>query len=99
MAKRFNVTGICFPDEHYMADVSEKLEQTRRMVEAGEYFIINRPRQYGKTTMLYVLANALRNSGEYIVFNMSFEGIGDAIFSMKQIFRKDLSGSWLNTHK
>lgn len=80
MAKKFNVTGICFPDEHYMADVSEKLEQTRRMVEAGEYFIINRPRQYGKTTMLYVLANALRNSGEYIVFNMSFEGIGDAVF-------------------
>lgn len=80
MAKKFNVTGICFPDEHYMADVSEKLEQTRRMVEAGEYFIINRPRQYGKTTMLYRLAEVLRHSGAYIVFNMSFEGIGDAIF-------------------
>lgn len=63
-----------------MADVSEKLEQTRRMVEAGEYFIINRPRQYGKTTMLYRLAEVLRYSGAYIVFNMSFEGIGDAVF-------------------
>ena len=86
MAKKFNITGLCVPEEHYMADVSKKLEQTRVMVEAGEYFIINRPRQYGKTTTLYSLADVLIQSGDYIVFNTSFEGIGDAIFNDEKTF-------------
>ena len=64
MAKKFNITGLCFADEHFMADVSQKLEQTRKMVEEGEYFIINRPRQYGKTTTLYTLAETLEKTGE-----------------------------------
>ena len=80
MKKEFNITGICRPAKHYMADVSKKFAETFKMVERGKYFIINRPRQYGKTTMLYTLATALRKTGNYIVFNISFEGIGDAIF-------------------
>ena len=28
MTKRFNITGLCYPNEHYMADVSKKLAQT-----------------------------------------------------------------------
>jgi AAA-like domain len=86
MAKKFNVTGTCFPDEHYMADVSKKLALTYKMIEEGEYFIINRPRQYGKTTTLYTMAEQLTQSGKYLVFNMSFEGIGDAIFNDEAVF-------------
>ena len=86
MRKKFNVTGLCFPKEHYMADVSDKLEQTRAMVDEGLYFIINRPRQYGKTTTLYTLADVLRNTEEYIVLNTSFEGIGDVIFDNEENF-------------
>jgi AAA-like domain len=86
MQKEFNITGICRPAKHYMADVSGKLAQTLRMVERGDYFIINRPRQYGKTTLLYSLDAKLRETGEYIVFNISFEGIGDAIFEYENVF-------------
>ena len=75
MKKRFNITGLCFPNQHYMADVSRKLEQTFEMVEYGEYFTINRPRQYGKTTTLYTLSDMLTATQAYIVFNMSFEGM------------------------
>ena len=88
MEKRFNVTGLCFPDQHYMGDVSKKLEQTIKMVEIGEYFIINRPRQYGKTTTLYTLCDILTKKGDYIVFNMSFEGIGNAMFENEATFGK-----------
>ena len=56
MKKKFNVTGLCIPNKHYVADVSKKLGKTYNMVVEGEYFIINRPRQYGKTTMLYNLS-------------------------------------------
>ena len=86
MGKRFNITGLCFPKEHYMADVSTKLEQTFKMVEHGDYFIINRPRQYGKTTTLYTLADMLRQTGDYVVLNTSFEGIGDIIFDTENSF-------------
>ena len=75
MAKKFNTTGNCNATRHYMADVSHKLREVVALVEEGEYFIINRPRQYGKTTMLHNLATALRATGQYIVFNIGFDGI------------------------
>jgi len=86
MQKKFNITGICRPAKHYMADISGKLARTLAMVEDGDYFIINRPRQYGKTTLLYTLADLLQKSGSYIVFNASFEGIGDLVFTNEKLF-------------
>lgn len=86
MAKTFNITGVCVPTLHYMADVSRKFDRIMSMVEAGDYFIINRPRQYGKTTMLFRLSDVLGKSGEYLVFNLSFEGIGDDIFKEEAVF-------------
>jgi hypothetical protein len=86
MEKKFNVTGNCFPDKHYMADVSQKLADTLKLVNAGEYFIINRPRQYGKTTTLYGLSHALRQKQGYLVFNISFEGVGNDIFETEKEF-------------
>ncbi len=86
MTKEFNVTGLCFSDVHYMADISKKVDATYKMIEKGDYFIINRPRQYGKTTMLYTLTEKLIKSNNYVAFNMSFEGIGDAIFDDEATF-------------
>jgi AAA-like domain len=87
MAKKFNVTGTCFPEDHYMADVSKKMDATYKMIEEGEYFIINRPRQYGKTTTLYTMMDRLI-AAKYAVFNISFEGIGDTIFNDEPMFSK-----------
>ena len=85
MEKRFNITGKCIPNEHYMADVSEKLARVYAMVEYGDYFIINRPRQYGKTTTLFTLSDMLRKRG-YLVLTMSFGGVGDLIFQDEKVF-------------
>jgi AAA-like domain len=89
MEKEFNVTGLCFPDQHYMADVSKKLASTMKMVQKGVYFIINRPRQYGKTTMLHNLAAALNATEDYLVFRVSFEGVGDLIFEKENVFASE----------
>ena len=88
MKKDFNITGVCLPDRHYMADVSKKLEQTINMVDKGEYFIINRPRQYGKTTTFHTIAKMLRETGDYVVFRISFEGVGDSMFETEQALTK-----------
>ncbi|MEM7184712.1 MAG: hypothetical protein AAF518_27705 [Spirochaetota bacterium] len=47
--KRFNITGTCIPHKHYMVDITGKLEQIIPLIDAGEYLVINRPRQFGKT--------------------------------------------------
>ena len=82
--KRFNTTGLCNPKKHYMVDISDKLEKIKVLIENEEYFLINRPRQYGKTTTLTALENSL--SGEYLVISISFEGIGDVIFNDEKLF-------------
>ena len=84
--KRFNITGTCFPHKHYMVDTSKKLSAIMRYVEYGEYFIINRPRQYGKTTTLVLLEHKFEQKEEYLPISISFEGIGDAPFESKEAF-------------
>ncbi len=80
MEKEFNTEGACNPTLHYMADTSAKFKAIMRLVEQGKYFTINRPRQYGKTTMLFRLTEALKKREGYAVFRISFEGVGDAVF-------------------
>lgn len=48
-----------------MVDTSEKIKQIIDMVEYGDYFTINRPRQFGKTTTLNLLYNALQK--DYVI--------------------------------
>ena len=76
--KTFNTTGTCRPNEHYMVDITERLEIIRGMVAQGNYFCVNRGRQYGKTTTLAALADFLQN--DYCVFFISFEGLDDFVF-------------------
>lgn len=90
MEKRFNVDGICYPDEHYMVDIEDRLEQIKALVDDGKYFVMNRARQYGKTTTLHLLAQKL--SDEYLVFSISFEGLGDSAYRDEWAFCRKVSG-------
>ncbi|MFM9948817.1 MAG: AAA-like domain-containing protein [Saprospiraceae bacterium] len=86
MAKKFNITGTCIPSRHYMADTTAKLKRVMALIEDGEYFTINRPRQYGKTTTMLSISRILNPSEEYLAFNISFEGIGSDIFLSEHSF-------------
>ena len=72
--RAFNTAGTCRPNQHYMVDITERLEIIRKMVAKGDYFCINRGRQYGKTTTLEALKSVLEQEG-YTVFSLSFENI------------------------
>ena len=52
MAKFFNIVGSCSPEEHYMVNLQSRLVKIKEFVDRGQYFTINRGRQYGKTTTL-----------------------------------------------
>jgi hypothetical protein len=83
--KEFNDAGLCVPHLHYMADRSTKIASMIKLVEKGKYFTINRPRQYGKTTLLYLVEIELEKMG-YLVFDISFEGVSDSIFASEELF-------------
>ncbi len=78
MQKYFNVESYCVPEEHYMVNMDSRLKEIKRMVDAGKYFIINRGRQYGKTTTLNLLTDTLGD--DYAVIFMDFQGLSSASF-------------------
>ena len=82
--KKFNDTGVCIPEIHYMVDMSNSLLEIKKRIDDGEYFTINRGRQYGKTTTLRSLRKILQD--EYIVVNLDFQMFGEASFSNENIF-------------
>lgn len=84
MGRIFNVTGLCIPEKHYMVDLTKRIARIRKMVDAGDYFTINRARQYGKTTTLTALAKALNE--DYIVISLDFQVLGSASFQNENIF-------------
>lgn len=79
MRRYFNVNGLCYPDKHYMVDLSSRLKEIQVLIERGDYFVINRARQYGKTTLLRALANYL--AGHYGILFLNFQGLSSADFA------------------
>lgn len=73
MSKTFNVSGACNPDRHFIVDLESRLREIRSMIDRGEYFVISRARQYGKTTLLRALAGYLKE--DYQVVSLDFQNI------------------------
>ena len=87
MKRRFNVTGSCDPQRHYMVRLDDRLKKIKEdYVDYGSYFVINRGRQYGKTTTLKALAKYL--SEEYIVFSLDFQQMSTSTFADDTTFIK-----------
>ncbi len=86
MEREFNITGSCNPQIHYMADISSKVDEIYQMVKKGKYFTINRPHQYGKTTIQSFLAKKINASDDAIALKISFEAIDYEIYQSKTRF-------------
>ena len=84
MGKYFNVSAACKPELHYMVDITARLRQIRAMVDAGQYFTINRARQYGKTTTLAALAGKLTE--DYLVVSLDFQKFSQSCFEHEDSF-------------
>ena len=81
----FNTEGLCKPNEHYMVRLDDRLDKIKRLyIERGKYFVINRGRQYGKTTTLRALSEYLKD--EYAVWSMDFQMMSTADFADEQAF-------------
>ncbi|KIR01810.1 hypothetical protein P261_00624 [Lachnospiraceae bacterium TWA4] len=82
--KMFNTTVVCIPERHYMVDISSKINQIiERYINYNRYFVINRARQYGKTTTLYMLERTL--ASKYYVLSIGFAG-KPSLFASEKAF-------------
>lgn len=87
MRRYFNTEGRCKPDVHYMVNLDERLDKIKKLyIDRGKYFIINRGRQYGKTTTLRALQEYLKN--EYTVVSMDFQGLSTEDYKSESSFTK-----------
>ena len=60
MNRIFNTSADCKPGLHYMVDIEDRLIEMKAMVDRGDYFTVNRARQFGKTTTLKALGRYLK---------------------------------------
>lgn len=93
MAKKFNISGVCYPDRHYMADLSRRLKEMKALTDSGDYFVISRARQYGKTTTLRAFEKYLQP--EYVVISMSFQKFSSAKFRDEDTFSRAFAKEFL----
>lgn len=85
MWRYFNTEGQCIPRYHYMVNLDDRIDRMRRRyIDCGKYFIINRGRQYGKTTTLRILEEYLKK--EYIVIFLDFQRIGTEEYATEESF-------------
>ncbi|WP_417092087.1 AAA family ATPase [Marvinbryantia sp.] len=97
MAKFFNVAAVCIPEKHYMVNLDERLKKIKKMVDAGDYFTINRARQYGKTTTLRALGRYLQS--EYYVVSIDFQMLGAGEFETEGTFALSFARLFLRVLK
>lgn len=94
MTRYFNTEGCCRPDQHYMVRLDERLRTIKeQFVDRGKYFVINKGRQYGKTTTLRALSEYLKEA--YIVVSMDFQSIGSEEFVNAETFARAFSEEFL----
>lgn len=93
MEKKFNVSGVCYSNKHYMVDLGGRLEEIKRLVDNGDYFVINRARQYGKTTTLRALKKYLEP--DYAVISMSFQKMSSAKFRDEYTFSQAFANEFV----
>lgn len=93
MTKVFNTAAVCIPARHYMVNIDGRLKEIKSLIDSGQYFTINRARQYGKTTTLMALEQYLRK--EYYVVFMDFQMFGAGQFKDENIFARSFARSFL----
>ncbi len=84
MERYFNTSGPCNAKLHYMVNLQGRLKEIKRMIDKGEYFVIRKARQYGKTTMLKALKEYLHT--DYHVLSLDFQSLSHTDFESEASF-------------
>ncbi|MCI9613960.1 MAG: ATP-binding protein [Dorea sp.] len=89
MNKVFNISADCKPGLHYMVNIEGRLREMKAMVDRGDYFTVNRARQFGKTTTLKALGRYLKK--DYQVLSLDFQKLSCKDFETESAFVEALA--------
>lgn len=78
-----------------MVNLDSRLAEIRKMIDKGQYFCINKGRQYGKTTTILALEKYLAK--DYIVVSMDFQGFSTENFKTEITFSRAFADTFLET--
>ncbi|QQS06106.1 MAG: PD-(D/E)XK nuclease domain-containing protein [Fibrobacterota bacterium] len=75
MARFFNTTGPCFPEDHYFLPPQSRLRKSHleRYIRDQMYWVLGGLRQTGKTTFLQTWMREINDSGEAVACYVSVE--------------------------
>jgi len=77
VSRKFNTTGPCLPDQHYMVPALARCPEVTSLIENGHYFVLHAPRQTGKTTLVQELQAELEREDRFSVLYCSMETAQD----------------------
>lgn len=94
----FKIGGACTQSFNYMIDISYRLKEIKEeYVDKGEYFIINRSHQMGKTTTLRALMRYLKS--DYFIFYIDFQSISNDKYNDNDVFMNEFLSKFLLSYK
>lgn len=69
----FNTTGPMVPEDHYCIPPLERIDLDRalRLIHEKRYFVLNAPRQTGKTSALLALQGLLNSPAPVLCMDQS----------------------------
>ncbi len=73
MKRWFNTAGPCKADIHYMLPTGDRLPSLTRLIAQQNYFVFHAPRQTGKTTAMFALAQSFEADSQYTAVVVSAE--------------------------
>ena len=93
MPRWFNVAGPCRADIHYMLPTAARLPDVRKLIDQQTYFVLHAPRQTGKTTTMWALAQELTAQGQYAAVLLSVEA-GSAFNHQPDVAEQAILSVW-----
>ena len=96
MRREINTEGQCESDFHYMVKLDERIKNIKEQyIDKRKYIVMNKGRQYGKTTTLMALVEYLKN--DYVVLLMDFQEIGTAEYKDEAAFTNAFAQIFIET--
>lgn len=94
----FKIGGACTKSFNYTIDINYRLKEIKEeYVDKGEYFIINRSHQIGKTTTLRALMRYLKS--DYFIFYIDFQSISNDKYNDNDVFMNEFLSKFMLSYK
>ncbi|WGZ94801.1 MAG: AAA-like domain-containing protein [Candidatus Thiothrix putei] len=104
MQKHFNTAGPVHAKQHYCIDPVSRVdwEEIQYLIGAGKFFVLHAPRQTGKTSTLFALADKLNQAGDYTALYINVEAAqaarNDVEQGMRTIASRVVEGAQYRLH-